>query len=1385
MIKKEMTCFLTSTKEIGLENDFKLKIKNKTLVENYQCDKQEETTNQDSNGVVGKGNMIGSGKDYGDVNELNSTKSSNVLLSQKHQNLEMKELQDFNLKNWINHHDHLALKKADENMEPVTPSQNNTSKINQTHNHMNVSSQINQSNTMPKVTSENLNEHTIDCIKGISNKYITNRLDELFKPESVISNNSSLKYSNFSKDFMPKSLLKTLNLSHTKPNIQKITTLNPKSINNSQICPEEPKEDIGLAHEDKTSNTAPKNSSRNINLITINSKSVENLLIQDNLMHVHEDNTNHDKNQNLNFSIKKLKNEVDLNIGTELNEPTQSNALQNQISPFKDAYDLTTPCVNEVYISNDDSGCKSNKNFDSLNISKNQILKHFKNSSKNEKNNLKMEKFTKPKKNLIQKKNKKNKNFDLNYTEINEYISKINLLSWKDVDPYYFEKMQGKYSCNSSKILTQGVFWFLVCNRFFRSDFWEKDIIKVITENQSDTHIESGKVVMLMNFYLFGKSSSLGQTNFRYLSRMFNFIKSKSKKKNQKELENYIMKSQEENPNKLFTFSESQPNYFNMFEKDILSQVFHFKFKEVKKSLLKEEYEEFLNRILKIKALVFKSMWNREEFDKNQEQILQTMKYETLAENVRILEEQRKSNMQKIFNSFTRIKNNMQAESYNDQQVSKHTNSNNEDILKDIIQNSKNEQKYLIYMEKQQKNKKQEALNSYQVKTKEKDLKPQTNLIKQNEIICQICTSGDYNDNNQIVFCSKCNVSVHQLCYGLYEVPENDWICELCLVYGESGKYMKCLLCTCRGGAMKEIKVKTTDNFIQKNFPQYYNSISSKELTPINNWDVNTHKGLFYDFYHEKFNFEKDEISDIEPVPENCWVHLSCSLWMPEMYLKPIEVPKKKDRFPKKPSRKFEKLTEVECIEDSVKKSSISREFLHKINKGKYELVGLKNISQGRFGWDCSICCMNNGAVLNCSYENCYKTFHIECAKRSELTLESQNQEHRDFILYCETHTPLKFKKEVEISRKRTRNEIIKYVKHLKKVLKQNFGNETLINIKKNIQKIYGHEEETKSVEIQKVKKKKEIIIKKKQEKKQKLSLIQKISTLRSCEKKLLLNIKKEMSNNKDYFFVWDINMAAAPVEKGAIHEQIRVNIPKKNIYQNKILKSNLVWKKLAKTMGSTSRKLNDKHNKIVTYIRKLKYSDSNLITQNTPFNTVPYSNVPVLFVNNPEEIDDKLYCLCQQKWDGRLMVECDLCENWYHPECIGINEHDDVKLNMMYIICFTCKEKNQMVSNFNNDQFQNNITSVTDLHDKNHNGTNKGFYTIQDIGNSYQKEKDSLFNKLYSEKCNNKKFNALLDFFKENNSCLIGKRQYSEETFSKNVQNADSLCLKKIKLTE
>ena len=39
---------------------------------------------------------------------------------------------------------------------------------------------------------------------------------------------------------------------------------------------------------------------------------------------------------------------------------------------------------------------------------------------------------------------------------------------------------------------------------------------------------------------------------------------------------------------------------------------------------------------------------------------------------------------------------------------------------------------------------------------------------------------------------------------------------------------------------------------------------------------------------------------------------------------------------------------------------------------------------------------------------------------------------------------------------------------------------------------------------------------------------------------------------------------------------------------------------------------------------------------------------------------DDNKYCLCQRQWDGQsLMVQCNICHGWYHPNCVDISTKD------------------------------------------------------------------------------------------------------------------------------
>lgn len=68
---------------------------------------------------------------------------------------------------------------------------------------------------------------------------------------------------------------------------------------------------------------------------------------------------------------------------------------------------------------------------------------------------------------------------------------------------------------------------------------------------------------------------------------------------------------------------------------------------------------------------------------------------------------------------------------------------------------------------------------------------------------CAICDDSDYDDQNMIVFCDRCELAVHQLCYGVPQLPDGPWVCRSC---SEGAQNAKCRLCSQRGGALKPVE---------------------------------------------------------------------------------------------------------------------------------------------------------------------------------------------------------------------------------------------------------------------------------------------------------------------------------------------------------------------------------------------------------------------------------------------------------------------------------------------------------------------------------------------------------------------------------------------------
>ena len=299
------------------------------------------------------------------------------------------------------------------------------------------------------------------------------------------------------------------------------------------------------------------------------------------------------------------------------------------------------------------------------------------------------------------------------------------------------------------------------------------------------------------------------------------------------------------------------------------------------------------------------------------------------------------------------------------------------------------EKKYLGMLEKRAITKNLSNVQCYTTHKKKPSFS-EKRLMKPEEIVCQVCNSGDYQDKNLIVFCSLCNVSTHQLCYGMQKVPKEDWLCDLCVQFGPKGKYLRCWLCNCRGGVLKQTEISSTTPFLGLN-ENYKTFLDSKpQQTDPFIPDIQQVKypvTLLYDFYKESFKFSEEELVD-EPNPSKMWIHSSCALWNPSINIK-----------------------------DNA-------------------LRGFESVPLFSFLKTCRVCGSSIGACVKCSHDNCNIYFHVECGRRVKLFMEIFGTNNPIFFMYCAGHTPLTLKTDLETSDNRIKEEIAKFLRHTKRFLK-------------------------------------------------------------------------------------------------------------------------------------------------------------------------------------------------------------------------------------------------------------------------------------------------------------------------------------------------------------
>lgn len=54
----------------------------------------------------------------------------------------------------------------------------------------------------------------------------------------------------------------------------------------------------------------------------------------------------------------------------------------------------------------------------------------------------------------------------------------------------------------------------------------------------------------------------------------------------------------------------------------------------------------------------------------------------------------------------------------------------------------------------------------------------------------------------------------------------------------------------------------------------------------------------------------------------------------------------------------------------------------------------------------------------------------------------------------------------------------------------------------------------------------------------------------------------------------------------------------------------------------------------------------------------------------------DAVYCICRQPFNDTFMIACDVCNEWYHGDCVGMTEDEGRLLEDEQYVCPFCRNR-------------------------------------------------------------------------------------------------------------